>query len=166
MSTIIRWLKHLCTPTWRVRRLFPQAVLNKMKMGIGASEQLHQGQLRFVIESSFDAAAIFAGMSPRERALDWFGALRVWDTEHNSGVLVYISVADHAIEIIADRGINRVINPNIWNGVCLMIQAKFAEKSYAEGLGVGLAAINELLVANMPRNTPLVNELSDEVVLK
>lgn len=166
MNKITRWLKHLFTPTWRVRQLFPQTVLNQVEMGIGASEQLHQGQLRFVIESSFDAAAIFSGMSTRERALEWFGSLRVWDTEHNSGVLVYICMADHAIEIVADRGINREVNQAVWAGVSALIQSKFAEKAYAEGLGVGLAAINELLVTYMPRSTPLVNELPDDVVLR
>lgn len=166
MSKITRWLKHLFNPTWRVRQLFPPVVLNHIEAGISASEQQHQGQLRFVIESSFNAAAIFAGMSPRERALEWFGSLRVWDTEHNSGVLVYISMADHAIEVVADRGINQVVEPEAWAEVCALVQAKFAQKGYAEGLSVGLAAINTLLVTHMPRSTPLVNELPDEVVLK
>lgn len=166
MNKLIRWFKHLFNPTWRVRQLFPADVLQQVEAGISASEQQHQGQLRFVIESSFNAAAIFANMSTRERALEWFGSLRVWDTEHNSGVLVYISMADHAIEVIADRGINRAVDPGVWEGVCTLIQTQFAQKAYAGGLEVGLAAINDILMAHMPRTTPLVNELPDEVVLK
>lgn len=166
MSKMTRWLKHLFTPTWRVRQLFSATLLQQVEAGISASERQHQGQLRFVIESSFNAAAIFAGMSPRERALEWFGSLRVWDTEYNSGVLVYISMADHAIEVIADRGINQAVDPKAWADVCALIQAQFAKKRYAEGLESGLAAINELLLTHMPRSTPLVNELPDEVILK
>ncbi|MBP6346300.1 TPM domain-containing protein [Neisseriaceae bacterium CLB008] len=166
MNKIMRWCRHLVTPTWRVRQLFPETLLREIEAGISASEQQHQGQLRFVIESSFNAAAIFSGMTPRERALEWFGSLRVWDTEHNSGVLVYISMADHAIEVIADRGINRQVDPQAWAEVCALIQAKFAQKAYADGLTEGLAAINALLLAHLPRDTPLVNELADEVVLK
>lgn len=165
MSFVLRWLKHLFTPTWRVRQLFPQSLLQKIEVGIGASEQQHQGQLRFVIESSFNASAIFSGTTPRARALEWFGSLRVWDTEHNSGVLVYISMADHAIEVIADRGINNKVNPQAWIDVCALMQVKFAEKDYAEGLESGLAAINTLLMTHMPRKTPLVNELPDDVIL-
>jgi hypothetical protein len=102
---IKRWFKHLFMPPWAWRRAFPPATLDAIEAAIRASETTHGGEIRFAIENSLPSALIRRDMSGRERAIEIFSNLRVWDTEHNSGVLIYLLLADHDIEIVADRGI-------------------------------------------------------------
>lgn len=158
---------HACYPLWRVRGLFPESTLKQLENEIAASEQRHLGQIRFVIESAMPLMEILHRKNPRERALDYFGLLRMWDTQHNSGVLLYVNVADHAIEIVADRGIAAAAAPEEWTRICADVEKAFRQQRYEEGLNGGIRALDTLLTAHFPRSgEPFANELADEIVLR
>ncbi len=97
--------RHLLEHRWRVRRVFPTEVLAAIEQAIKTGESSHSGQVRFVVEGALDGAPLFRDQPARERALDIFSQLRIWDTAHNNGVLIYLLLADRDVEIIADRGI-------------------------------------------------------------
>ena len=101
-------------PPWAWRRAFPQTTLDAIEAAIRASETTHSGEIRFAIENSLAGSWVWRGKTGRERAIEVFSNLRVWDTEHNSGVLVYLLLADHDIEIVADRGIAARVDASDW----------------------------------------------------
>lgn len=167
MNTLKRLLIHLCTSSARVRMQFPNRSLKRLQAAVSASEQKHLGQIRFVVESNWHWRAIWRKKSTRERALEWFGLTRTWDTEENIGVLVYLSFADKAIEIIADRGIGKKVDDEQWQAVCQKMQPYFADQAYILGLQIGLDEINRILIDYFPRETQAhINELPDEVIIR
>src|SRR5260221_11031133 len=101
-----RLLRHLFTDHWAVRRALPSVAMRTIEKAIGEEERRHAGQLRFAVEASLPLGELLRGAQSRERAVDWFGRLRIWDTEHNSGVLIYLLLADRRVEIVADRGVH------------------------------------------------------------
>ena len=151
---------------WQARRLFPQASVQQLEQQIALSEREHAGQLRFVLESALDWRQALHGMTARERALQWFGQLRIWDTEHNSGVLVYVLLAERRIEIIADRGIDRRVPAQAWQDICASMQQSFAVGDFMDGLQQGLWRIHALLIVHAPAHGPHVNELPDTVIVR
>ena len=163
-----RLWQHWLHPRQRVERYFPTADLQRISDEIGVSEQSHQGQIRFVIESRYDSTAVLQGLDTRTRAWQWFGELGVWNTEHNSGVLVYISFADHAVEIVADRGIAAKVADGQWQAVCQNMLGSFKQAQFIEGLELGLRQISEILVDNLPRHEPgsSEDELPNEIILR
>lgn len=162
---MIRWLNHVLAQSNAARR-FPPATLDAIQHAIAASEHLHLGEICFAVEGGLPPREIFAGRRPRERALEVFARLRVWDTEQNTGVLVYILLADHAIEIVADRGIAAKVGENEWAEICALMQRDFARGEYQSGALAGVAAISEILARHFPadglRNP---DELPDRPVL-
>ena len=102
---LARLIRHVAAPHWRTRLKFPQAALDAIEQAVTRAERTHAGEIRFAIETSLPPLHIVNGMSPRARALEVFAQLRVWDTEHNNGVLIYVQLADRAVEIVADRGL-------------------------------------------------------------
>jgi uncharacterized membrane protein len=115
---IARIGKHLLEHRWRVRRLFPPPVLAAIEQAIKTGETIHSGQVRFVVEGALDGAPLFRGQPARERALDIFAQLRIWDTIHNNGVLIYLLLADRNVEIVADRGIDAKVTAAGWEKIC------------------------------------------------
>src|SRR5688572_29712893 len=105
-AKIQRMLQHARVMPWQVRRIFSKAVRQSIEETIAASEQRHHAEIRFVVETALDAGALWHNMSARDRAVELFSELRVWDTEHNTGVLVYALFAERQLEIVADRGIS------------------------------------------------------------
>src|SRR3977135_500913 len=103
--------KHLLEHRWRVRKVFPKQVLASIERAIKASEATHSGQIRFVVEVARDGAPLLRNQSARARALDVFSHLRIWDTAHNNGVLIYLLLADRDVEILADCGIDPLVGP-------------------------------------------------------
>src|ERR1700729_4631973 len=126
--------KHLIEPHWRVRRVFPQVALDLIEQAIRAGEAMHSGQVRFVVEGSLDGKPLFSGQSARERALDIFSHLRIWDTAHNNGVLIYLLLADRDVEILADRGIDALVGPAEWQNICTMMEVEFGKGSFQAGV--------------------------------
>src|SRR5438045_5489672 len=110
--------RHLLEHRWRVRRIFPPQVLSAIEQAIRAGEATHSGQVRFVVEGALDGAPLFRDQSARQRALDIFSQLRIWDTAHNNGVLIYLLLADRNVEIVADRGIDAKVGAAGWEKIC------------------------------------------------
>lgn len=166
MTVFERLWQHLLHPRFRVQRYFPTPALDSISQYIGESEQKHLGQIRFVIESNLPFAAIVHKISPRERACQWFSQLGIWDTEQNCGVLVYIGFADHAVEVVADRGISQKVSAQTWQQICHEMQQAFRNEQYLSGLVQGLSAIDEVLQHEYPRSDEAIeNELPNEVVM-
>ena len=164
---IKRLVRHLASTGWRTRQCFPPSVLHRLAQQVAASEAQHRGQLRFVIESALDWPAIWHRQTARQRALEWFGQLGVWDTEDNTGVLVYVLMAERKIEIIADRGIANRVSAAAWQSICQGMQQSFAAGRFVSGLEEGMQQLHALLVQHVPnQGAKGPNELPDEIVLR
>jgi uncharacterized membrane protein len=157
--------KHLLEHQWRVRRIFPRQVLDSIEQAIKAAETGHSGQIRFVVEGALDGAPLFKGQSARERALDIFSQLRIWDTAHNNGVLIYLLLADRKVEIVADRGIDAKVGAAGWQKICAAMQAEFAQGNFAAGVGTGIGAVSQQLAKYFPKRGAGSNELPDAPVV-
>ncbi|HEX8011475.1 MAG TPA: TPM domain-containing protein [Casimicrobiaceae bacterium] len=157
--------RHFLIDHLTARRKFSAQTLKRIADAIAAGERLHQGQLRFVVEASLPLAQVFRGLEPRARALQLFGQLGIWDTEHNNGVLVYVLLADKDVEIVADRGINRRVPQETWDAVCRAMESAFREGRFEEGAVDGVTAIGELLAQHFPRAAKGPNELPDQPVV-
>ena len=152
-------------PPWAWRRAFPQATLKAIESAIRASETTHGGEIRFAIENSLPGILIWRGMSGRERAIEMFSTLRVWDTEHNSGVLVYLLLADHDIEIVADRGIAARLDPAAWEQVAQAMEVAFRQGEFERGALTGIEQISALLAAHFPPAGHNPDELANRPVI-
>lgn len=145
-----RLLRHVFSSPRAVQRLFPPAVLDDIEQAISATERLHGGELRFAVEGSLDGVAVWRGVTARERAMEVFSALRLWDTEANNGVLIYVLLADHAVEIIADRGFGDISADAGWLAACHTLEERFAKGDFAEGVILGIASVGHLMAGRYP----------------
>ena len=152
-------------PPWAWRRAFPQTALDAIEAAIRVSETAHGGEIRFAIENSLPGTLVWRGMSGRERAIEMFSNLRVWDTEHNSGVLVYLLLADHDIEIVADRGIAARVDPAEWEQVAQTMEAAFRQGKFERGALEGIERISALLAAHFPPAGHNPDELANRPVI-
>jgi len=157
--------RHFLTDHHSARRKFSPSALKRIEDAIAAGERQHQGQVRFAVEASLPLAQIVQGLEPRARALEMFGRLGVWDTEHNNGVLIYVLLADKDVEIVADRGVNRKVTQETWQVICRVMESAFREGRFEEGALDGIAAVNELLAQHFPRSDAGPNELSDQPIV-
>jgi uncharacterized membrane protein YgcG len=157
--------RHLITDHRSVRRAFPASSLTRIEEAIAAGERRHGGQVRFAVEGGLPVTNLLRHESPRERALDVFSNLRVWDTEDNCGVLVYLLLADKDVEIIADRGIHRRVGDDAWQSICRTMEAAFSDGRFEQGAVEGIEAISELLATHFPRSGTGANELPDRAVV-
>ena len=159
-----RILRHLFTTIWSVRRAFPASSLQAVERAIRETEATHQGQVRFAVEHALDLQQLLAGRSARERALDVFSELRVWDTEHNNGVLIYLLLADRDVEIIADRGVHAHVGGE-WETICRSMEQRFARGEYETGAIEGVRGVAEHLQRHFPARRDGRNELPDQPVV-
>ena len=157
-----RILKHLCTTGLHLRRRFPLATLDAIEQEIAKSEALHNGELRFAIETALDLPPLLHGLRSRQRAQDLFSLLRVWDTESNSGVLIYLLLVDHKVEIVADRGIAAKVEQAEWEAVCREMEKAFRAGDFKGGAIVGVQRISALLSQHFPPGARNPNELSNK----
>lgn len=158
--------RHLVTDDGRARRAFPAVALQRIEAAIAAGEKTHRGQVCFAVEPALPLARVLKRLAPRERALEVFGQLRVWDTEENCGVLVYLLLADRDVEIVADRGVHARVGSPAWEAICKTMESAFREGRYADGAEAGITAINALLAAHYPYDgRPRGNELPDRPVI-
>jgi uncharacterized membrane protein len=146
-----RVLRHLATSARRTRALFTPAVRGAIEEAIGAAEQQHAGEIRFVIETALPWHLLWHGTTPRRRALALFAQLHIWDTEHNNGVLIYLLRADRAVEIIADRGINARVSEAEWQRVCREVEQEYRAGRYLEGSRAAVSGVARLLRAHFPK---------------
>nr|WP_296022189.1 TPM domain-containing protein [uncultured Acidovorax sp.] len=151
----------------RTRRALPDDALLRLGARVAASEQLHTGQIRIVAESALPWSYLRRQASARERAIMLFSKYRVWDTEHNNGVLIYLLMPEHAIEIVADRGLARRVAPDEWRDVIALMATHFRRFDYEEGVAQAIEAVSSRLVRHFPRtaDTAPGNELPDAPVL-
>ena len=160
-----RVIRHLCAGPGSVRRVLPADSLKRIEAAIAASERIHRGQIRFAVEAGLEFAAVGAGIGARERAIDMFSQLRVWDTGHNNGVLVYLLLADRDVEIVADRGIHGRCGDAVWEAICRDMEAKFRAGRFEEGVITGIEAIGARLALHFPGDGETSNELPDSPVV-
>jgi uncharacterized membrane protein len=162
-----RWLAHAAATPRALRRAFPAAVLDAIGAAVGAAEAGHGGEIRVVIEAVLPWAYLRRNASARQRALDLFASLRVWDTEHNNGVMIYVGLADRAVEIVADRGIAALVAAAAWQSICEALRQDFAAGRYQDGAVAAVRAVGMLLQKNAPlaAGTSRVNEISDRPVV-
>ena len=161
-----RFWRHLVTDDGSARRAFPEAAAERLEAAIAAGEKVHRGQVCLVVEPALPLARVMRQLPPRERALEVFGQLRVWDTEENCGVLVYLLLADRDVEIVADRGIHARVGTAAWEAICRSMEAAFREGRYVDGADDGIRAINALLAEHYPHDGHARgNELPDRPVI-
>lgn len=154
-----RIIRHLATPEWASRRAFRPADLAAIEAAVAASEQQHRGELRFVAEGPLPAAALLRDQSARQRAVDLFARLRVWDTADNSGVLIYVQLADRRVEILADRGIAARVDQSEWDVIYRGMEAAFRVGAYRRGALDAIEAATRLLAIHFPAAGNNPNEL-------
>ncbi len=162
---IKRIFKHLFYPGWWLRRAFPAYELEKIEAAIKQSEARHSGEIRFAIETALPLKALWRDESMSERALEVFSLLRVWDTENNNGVLIYLLLADQRVEIVADRNINKVVGESEWRRICAMMQGRFKAGHFGDGVLEGIEEIGKLLEQHFPYRQNDKNELPDRPVI-
>lgn len=158
-----RLTRHLLAVPWAARRVFTVSVLNAIETAIRETEAMHGGELRFAIEGTLRPQSVMRGQTPRDRAIEVFSDLRIWDTEVNNGVLIYVLWAERQVEIIADRGLNGHVSPEEWAVVCRQMESAFASGDYANGATRGIAAAGALIARHFPRVDR--NELPDRPVM-
>ena len=160
-----RLLRHLLTTRWSTRRRFSAPVLRAIEEAIGECEARHGGEIRFIVETALDLPELWHGVPARVRALQVFGQFGVWNTEHNNGVLIYVLLADRAVEIVADRGIAAHVQPAEWQAVCRQMEQHFRAGRFAAGATTGILGVGALLGRHFPGNSPSGNELPNQPIL-
>lgn len=162
-----RAFRHLAATYRGAHKLFSNETMLRLQRVIAEGEATHRGEVRLIVESALPLRKIRRGLSTRQRALDLFGTFRVWDTEENNGVLLYINVADRRLEIIADRAAARVIGDSHWQSICALAREAFKNGEFERGVTEALEAIHRALAKAFPSDasqTPC-NELSDAPIL-
>ncbi len=154
-----RVIRHLFMSRWHVNLAFPPKTLRAIEKAVRESHRAHIGQVRFAVEGALHIGALLKGMSARERAIDVFSELRVWDTEHNNGVLIYLLLADHDVEIVADRGVHAKVRPVEWETICRDMEANFTLGKYQAGVLGGIEQVSALLKRHFPAEQERRGEL-------
>ena len=162
---ISRIVRHLFTTDGKLTRTFPEADLAAIEKATAASELKHNGEIRFAVEAALDTAALLEGESARERAIEVFANLHVWDTEQNNGVLIYLLLADRDVEIVADRGIHSKVGAARWEAICRTMESALGEGRYTDAVISGIDAVAEQLALHFPVSGEAVNELPDKPAL-
>ena len=162
-----RWLRHWFTTPQAVRRAFPEDGLARIREAIAATEATHSGEIRFAIEPALPWSYLRRGAPVRQRAVMIFSKLRVWDTEYNNGVLLYVELADHGVEIVADRGIARRVPQGEWQAICASLREHFQRGAFEQGVTQAIARIGAQLTEHFPLQPgdKNPNELSDKPVI-
>lgn len=145
-----RIVKHWLTTRWQVGRAFNRATLFEIETAAQVCHAEHVGEVCFAIEGALHSGALLRGESPAERAIEVFSQLRVWDTEHNNGVLIYVLLADRAVEIVADRGVHARVGADEWEAICRAMEQAFRRGAYRDGAIEGIRAVAQHLARHYP----------------
>ena len=170
-KTFFRVLRHRSQDTTDTRRAILADMVQRLMERVAASEQRHTGEIRIYVESSLPSSYLWRGADTRERAVMMFSKLRVWDTAQNNGVLIYLMLAEHAIELVADRGIDAHVPAQHWQMVVTRMADAFRSNRYEDGLTQALEEVSAVLVEHFPAmdaagaSQPNPNELPDAPVL-
>jgi uncharacterized membrane protein len=150
MGKLMRIVKHRWLDEGDVRNALGPVALQRLEERVTASEKKHSGEVRICVEAGLPWSYLWKNLSARDRAIAMFGKLRVWDTERNNGVLIYLLLADHAIEIVADRGLNAQVNAAQWQTILAGMREAFRAGQYEEGLNAAVDAVDALLEKHFP----------------
>jgi uncharacterized membrane protein len=167
---LTRLIRHVAATHGRTRMLFPVRTLDAIELAVRRVEQAHLGEIRFAIETALTPLLVLRNVTPRARALEVFAHLRVWDTERNNGVLIYVELADHTVEIVADRGVASRVSQSEWDAVCRGMEEQFRAGHFEAGSIAGIEAVGSLLARHFPkaaaaRPGPADNRLPDRPTL-
>lgn len=167
LQALARWARHIWLDADDARRTITPEGLQRLEQAVRHSEARHLGELRLCIEAGLPASSLWRGVTSRQRAVDLFGRLRVWDTEHNNGVLIYLLLADHRIEILADRGLHRHAPDAVWRDIADRLAGTLREGRFEAGLAQAVREVEALLRQHFPPGAGHANpnELPDAVVL-
>lgn len=161
-----RYWNNLWSVPILTRRRFPAATLRAIEEAITRTEARHGGEIRFVIETALELSALWQGLTPRQRALQVFGELGVWDTADNNGVLIYVLMAEHDVEIIADRGLAAKVPQSAWDHICHEMETAFSKGQFEQGAIAGVEGVATLLTEHFPESTSDRNEQPDRPILR
>ncbi len=168
MDKLSRILKHRWHDEHDAARLLKPAALDRLESQVAHSENHHSGEIRLCVEASLPLSYLWRDATARERAVTMFGRLRVWDTENNNGVLIYLLLAEHAIEIVADRGLARVAPQSHWDSVLGGMRQAFQRGEFEQGLSAAVQAVDAMLAQHFPvatgQNNP--DELPNRATLR
>ena len=164
-GTFSRTFMHLCTGTGAVHRRFDADAMTRIRNAIVAAELGHAGEIRFAVEAALPLRALWHRKDARARALELFAQLRVWDTQANTGVLLYLLWGDRAIEVVADRGIAALVPASAWDSICAEVREGLRNAQPADAVIAGIARIGDLLRAALPGQKSTPDELPDDPVL-
>lgn len=138
ISRIKRIFKHRWLDASAAQRAIPPAMLQRLQQQVAANEQHHSGEIRIYVEAGLPMSYLWrkasTGQISRQRALAMFSKLRVWDTERNNGVLIYLLLVERAIEVVADRGLNDKVAPQVWQKMVSSMQQAFKQGDFEPGL--------------------------------
>ncbi|MEO8342240.1 MAG: TPM domain-containing protein [Gallionella sp.] len=162
---LTRVMRHLSIGRAAVRRVFSLHALDAIENAIRETELRHAGQIRFAVEASLDLRPLLGCVTAQQRAIEVFAKLRVWDTEHNNGVLIYLLLADRDVEIVADRGIHVKLGQDVWEAICREMEAMFREGHFEAGVLAGIHAVGDHLSRHFPAGNGKSNEMPDSPVV-
>ncbi len=167
----LRVVKHRWQSDDAASQWLPPAARARLTEAVAQSETQHSGEIRIYIESALPNSYLWQDIPVAEmvhqRALSLFGKLKVWDTEHNNGVLIYLLLVERRLEIVADRGLNRQVPPNTWVNLSARMSAAFKSSTPEAGLHMALQEVNRLLATYFPITSQQDNpdELPNEPIL-
>lgn len=161
MTRLRRLWRHVFIGPVMVRQAFPDAVLDRLQQVIAEGDVLHRSTVRLIVEAAMPLRKVWRGLSTRQRAVDLFGSFRVWDTEENNGVLLYVNLADRKLELVCDRAAARAVTQVEWQAICATILAAFARGTYEQGVTDGLRVIHRELAEYFPASAAAVAAGSD-----
>jgi uncharacterized membrane protein len=160
----MRALRHLFSLPGAVARAFPASSLKKIEEAVAESEKRHGGEIRFAVEAALDPIPLFRGQSARQRAIECFSELGVWDTERNNGVLLYLLLADRDVEIVADRGFNGKVSAAEWEAVCRAMETSLRAGRYEAAVLDAVRALTPLLARHFPAGPTDLDELPNRPI--
>lgn len=165
MKKLHRLVRHLSSTGNRARSVFPPEALRAIQVAIARCEQTHRAEIRVAIEAALPVADIVAGMTSRQRARQLFAHHGIWDTQENTGILLYVNLADHRVEIIADRGVEPLLDRQQWLSICQTITSGFSRGDHVAGVTAALQLLGDFLTTVLPASGTQDNELSNKPLL-
>ncbi len=162
---LTRFWRHVAMTPAQARQAFPPRVRDAIVRAVAEGEKLHRGEIRFAVEAELGTLQLLRGQSSRARAIEVFHRLGVGRTAERTGVLVYVLLADRAVEIVADRGISAKVGPDEWRSICATMQEAFRAGRFEDGAVAGVASVSTLLGKHFPPSGANPNELPDQPVM-
>lgn len=157
--------RHWKTGAAAGRRAFPEPTLKAIEAAIGDGETRHRAEVRLIVEAALDMDAVFRDVGSRQRAIALFAEHGIWDTEENCGVLIYVNLAEHQVEIVADRNIGRRVGAAEWQAICAVMTGGFANGDFHASTLAAIAALNTLLSQHFPANGARPNQLPNQAII-